>query len=187
MTLNNTERALVSAAYAHSLVAERMERADKEFNDLVHRMVERRVSKEILEFAKKNVENIVPTSYLRFVSLELKEVMEVANPNICLPRLKEISVSEEEFEAIKLARIKVSNVAKLQTNLTNRIEDLLRQAGDIETIAEIMPEIMPVLEETICTKVEDGTSILSRKKRVKEAYQEFKKQMELNNNNPSFL
>lgn len=121
------------------------------------------------------------------LSLELKEVEEVANQSICIPRLKAISVSEEEFEAIKLARIKVSNIAKLQTNFTIRIEKLLTQAGDIETVAEIMPEIIPTLEETICTKDEDKTSTLRRKLQLKEAYQEFKKYTELNINNTSML
>lgn len=187
MMLNSTECTFVAAAYAHRLVKERMESADKELRELIHQIVERRVSSEILKLVQQYAENIVPTPYLRFISSESKEVMEVVNPSELIPRLKEIRVSEEEFKAIKLARHKSYNVANLQSNLTSRIEDLLRQAGDIETIAEIMPEIMPVLEETICTKDDDGSSILKRKLQLKKAYQEFKKYMELNINNPSCL
>ena len=185
--LNNEECALVAAAYAHRMVKERMEKADKEYNNLIHQIVQARVSQEILKFVQEHTADIIPTSYLRFESSELKEIVEVPNPSIWLPRLKAISVSEEEIEAIKLARIEVYNVANLQTNFTTRIEALLKKSEDIETIAEIMPEIMPTLEETVCTKDEDGDSILSRKKQAQQAYQEFKKYAELKLNNPSCL
>lgn len=184
MMLNNEECTLVSAAYAHRMVKERMEKADEEYNNLIRQIVKDRVSEDVLKFCQEHEVDIIPTSYLRFESSELKEIVEVPNPSICLPRLKAISVSEEEIEAIKLARIEVYNVANLQTNFTTRIEALLNQAEDIETIAEIMPEIMPVLEETVCTKDEDGDSILSRKKQAQQAYHEFKKYVELKLNNP---
>ena len=187
MMLNNEECTLVAAAYAHRMVKERMEKADKEYNNLIHQIVQARVSQEILKFVQEHEADIIPTSYLRFESSELKETVEVPNPSIWLPRLKAISVSEEEIEAIKMARIEVYNIANLQTNFTTRIEALLKKAEDVETIAEIMPEIMPVLEETVCTKDEDGAVILNRKKQAQQAYQEFKKYVELKLNNPSCL
>ena len=187
MMLNNEECTLVAAAYAHRMVKERMEKADEEYNNLIRQIIKDRVSEDVLKFCQEHEADIIPTSYLRFESSELKEIVEVPNPSICLPRFKAISVTEEEIEAIKLARIEVYNVASLQTNFTTRIEALLKKAEDIEMIAEIMPEIMPVLEETVCTKDEDGDSILSRKKHAQQAYQEFKKYAELKLNNPSCL
>lgn len=187
MMLNNEECTLVAAAYSHRMVKERMEKADKEYNNLIHQIVQARVSQEILKFVQEHTADIIPTSYLRFESSELKEIVEVPNPSIWLPRLKAISVSEEEIEAIKLARIEVYNIANLQTNFTTRIEALLKTAEDVEIVKEIMPEIMPVLEETVCTKDEDETLILNRKNKAKKAYQEFKKYVELKLNNPSCL
>ena len=187
MMLNNEECTLVAASYAHKIVKERMEEADNDLNDLIRCIVKRRVSKEILELGQRHAKDIVPTDYLRFVSLELKEVAEVPNPSISIPRLKEISVSEEEFEAIKTARIKVYGLANLLRNFTLRIEELLKGAGDTEIIAEIMPEIMLTLQEVVTDKEDDGTTTYTRKKRAKEAYQEFKRYMKLQFNNPSCL
>ena len=187
MMLNNEECTLVSAAYAHRMVKERMEKADEEYNNLIRQIVKNRISEDVLKFCQEYEADIIPTSYLRFESSELKEIVEVPNPSISIPRLKAISVSEEEIEAIKLARIEVYNVANLQINLTTRIEALLKTAEHVEIVKEIMPEIMPVLEETVYTKDEDGDSILSRKKQAQQAYQEFKKYVELKLNNPSCL
>ena len=187
MMLNNKECTLVAVSYAHKIVKERMEKADEEYNDLIRQIVQRRVLSDILKFAEEHSSDIIPVSYLRFESLELKEVMEVPNLSICLPRLKAVKVTEEEIKAIKLARIKVYNIANLQTNLTTRIEAFLKKAEDVEVITEIMPEIVPTMWEIVTTKDDDGNLILSRKKQARQAYQQYTHYVELNLNNPSYF
>lgn len=178
MMLNSEECTLVATAYAHKIVKERKERVDKEFKNLIRQIVERRVSKEILSFAKQHTNNLAPVKSLHFISSEFK-VIEVPNPSICIPSLKTISVSDDEFEAIRSAMIDIYNIENLKINLIERIKEFLQQAKDLETILEIMPEIMPTIKETITTKDNDGNDILNRKKHAIQAYYEFKKYVEI--------
>lgn len=50
------------------------------------------------------------------------KTIEVTNPSICIPSLKTISVSDDEFEAIRSAMIDIYNIENLKINLIERIK-----------------------------------------------------------------